>query len=427
MKETRVRHINKIPNNWNLIKIKYLFNIGRGRVISELELNPEGLYPVYSSQTKDDGCMGYINTFDYSIPQLTWTTDGVYAGTVFYREGKYNCTNICGTLAPKSSDFDLRFLKYALEFIAIYHKRPDTNGAKIMNNEMANIEVPLPHLVEQKSIVKFLNTKCFNIDCIINDLEKQIEILEKYKKSVITEAVTKGLNPDVELKDSGIIEFGKIPSTWTIKRLKFMLNNDKNSMRVGPFGSEIKTSDYTPDGEYWVYNQRTVIDNNFETNDTLISKDKYLSLKSFSVYPKDILITTRGTIGRVSIAPDNLNEGVLHPCIIKFTVDEQLLCNELVEYIFNFSDFVINQLKRKSNSTTIEVIYSYNLREIYLPVIPTNEQKEILEYLNNKCSKIDSIIEDKNKQLETIKKYKNSLIYEYVTGKKRVGQGDVNE
>ena len=119
--------------------------------------------------TKDDGCLGYINTYDFDKPQLTWTTDGANAGTVFLRKGKYNCTNVCGTLLLKSNNNDLRYLKYALEYIAKYHKRPDTNGYKIMNNEMAEIKITLPRLEEQQKIANFLDKKVTQIDHIIKN------------------------------------------------------------------------------------------------------------------------------------------------------------------------------------------------------------------------------------------------------------------
>lgn len=140
MKDSGVDWIGKIPQKWKLVRVKHLFSLGRGRVIAKTELDENGLYPVYSSQTKNQGILGYINTYDFDKRQLTWTTDGANAGTVFLRDGKYNCTNVCGTLLPKLDNFSLRYMKYALEYIAIFHKRADTNGYKIMNNEMAEIK-----------------------------------------------------------------------------------------------------------------------------------------------------------------------------------------------------------------------------------------------------------------------------------------------
>ena len=101
MKDSGIEWIGEIPSSWQILRVKDLFNITRGRVISVLDLDEDGEYPVYSSQTENNGCFGYLKSYDYSKPAITWTTDGAKAGTVFYREGKYNCTNVCGILQPK--------------------------------------------------------------------------------------------------------------------------------------------------------------------------------------------------------------------------------------------------------------------------------------------------------------------------------------
>ena len=102
-KSTEVPWINKIPDDWIITNIGREFFLGRGRVISNIEiLNNQGSYPVYSSQTENDGIMGKIDTFDFDGEYVTWTTDGANAGTVFYRNGQFNCTNVCGTIQPKN-------------------------------------------------------------------------------------------------------------------------------------------------------------------------------------------------------------------------------------------------------------------------------------------------------------------------------------
>ena len=280
-------------------------------------------------------------------------------------------------------------------------------------------KIPVPKYEEQQAIADFLDKECAQIDSIAADLEKQIELLQQYKKSLITETVTKGLDKTVPMKDSGVEWLGKIPAHWNFKRLKFMLENSSDSMKVGPFGSALSGSYFTDEGK-WVYNQRVVLDNNFSENTTFVSEEKFQEMRSFAVCPGDILITTRGTIGKVAIVPEGANEGILHPCIIKFRVDKEMIIPELLQLIFNESDFVKDQFTLMSNATTIEVIYSYSLKDILLPVIPADEQKKIYGYLSKKCLAIDGIIAEKQKSLATITQHKKSLIYEYVTGKKRV-------
>jgi type I restriction enzyme S subunit len=244
--------------------------------------------------------------------------------------------------------------------------------------------------------------------------------LKAYKQSVITEAVTKGLNPNVPMKESGIEWIGQIPVHWEVCRLKDCLKNISNNLRVGPFGSTLSGNDICDFGEYWIYNQRCVLDNNFITNNSFITKDKYKELESFRVYPNDILITTRGSIGKIAIVPENAPIGIIHPCIIRFVINELMYNTQLLKYIFNESDFVLNQLRYQSNSTTIDVIYSYALRNITLPKIPISEQQSIADYLDTKCTEIDNLISIKQQKIKHLKEYKKSIIYEYVTGKKEV-------
>lgn len=149
-KDSGIEWIGQIPKEWEVIQVKSLFDISRGRVIPITEMNDSFIYPVYSSQTKNNGCMGYINTYDYNGDALTWTTDGANAGTLFYRTGRFNCTNVCGILQlkPLKIDSSIKFLLYSIGFSAINSRRADINGFKIMSNEMAIIKFVYPSFSE---------------------------------------------------------------------------------------------------------------------------------------------------------------------------------------------------------------------------------------------------------------------------------------
>lgn len=190
-----ILNIDKIPAGWEIKRIKELFNIGRGRVIAtsevEKESNEKSIYPVYSAATENNGIIGYIDTFDFNEKLLTWTTDGAKAGTVFIREGNFNCTNVCGTLILKNKNKNLKFYKYALEIQTPYYKRADINGAKIMNNEMAVIYIIDPiNENYKKSIVDYLDIQTAKIENKVELIKKQIELLKEYKEAIIYEAVT---------------------------------------------------------------------------------------------------------------------------------------------------------------------------------------------------------------------------------------------
>jgi type I restriction enzyme S subunit len=190
LKDSGISWMGSIPEHWEIKRIKELFETSRGRVIGQNELIDNGKYPVYSLQTENDGCLGFIETYDFNKTLITWTTDGANAGTVFKRSGKFNCTNICGTLTPIRKNVDIDFMTFAVQESAKHNKRIDTNGAKIMSNEMRIINIVFPPLYEQLSISAFLNEKSQKIDQILYNLKNQIETLKELRKTLINDVVT---------------------------------------------------------------------------------------------------------------------------------------------------------------------------------------------------------------------------------------------
>lgn len=413
-KESGIKWIGKIPQEWDLIKVKYLFKIGRGRVISELELDDKGKYPVYSSQTKDDGCLGYINTYDYNYPQLTWTTDGVYAGTVFMRNGKYNCTNVCGTLKPIGNSNNLKYLKYALEFIARYHKRADTNGAKIMNNEMAEIKVTIPRLKEQTLIAEFLDKEISKIEFVINKINEQIKILNNYKQSKITEVVTSELNPNTKLKDSGIDWIGKISENSKLIKLKHF------SYMKGRIGWQgLNSEDFIEEGPYCVTGTDFVDGKiNWETC-YHVSDERYNMDGNIQLKIGDLLVTKDGTIGKLAVVDDLPNKACLnsHLLIIRPLINKFI--NKYLYYVMK-SEIFYKYYNLVSSGSTMDSLSQEKTGNFVFPIYEIEKQKQIANYLDKECKKIDEMIKNKQNQKEKLENYKQSLIYEYVTGKKRL-------
>ena len=438
MKPSGIDWIGNIPSDWNAKKVKYVISDIKDGTHGTFDRVESGELLLSAKNVFDDGIRIGENESEISILD--------YKSIISSGFPKKNDVLLCcvGTIGrccvyeydqsiafQRSVAFlrplqqtNARYLKYALQSDStlIQEQFLINKSAQdgLYMGSVRELIIPYPNSKsEQQAIADFLDKECAQIDSIAVDLEKQIDLLQQYKKSLITETVTKGLDKSVPMKDSGFEWIGKIPAHWDFKRLKFMLENSSDSMKVGPFGSALSGSDFTDEGK-WVYNQRVVLDNNFSENTTFVSEEKFQEMRSFAVYPGDILITTRGTIGKVAIVPEGANEGILHPCIIKFRVDKEMIIPELLQLIFNESDFVKDQFTLMSNATTIEVIYSYSLKDILLPVIPADEQTKIYGYLSKKCIVIDGIIAEKQKALATITQHKKSLIYEYVTGKKRV-------
>ena len=175
-----------IPKEWEMEQIGSLFELGRGRVISQLDLQQyTGIYPVYSSQSANDGVFGYLNTFDFDGEYITWTTDGANAGTVFYRNGKFNCTNVCGTLKSKGK---VQETFGALTFARESKKHVSYVGnPKLMNNTVSQIWIVYPaNLDEQQRIVRSLN----KFDVVIDSEQIELTKLKSLKSGLQDDLLT---------------------------------------------------------------------------------------------------------------------------------------------------------------------------------------------------------------------------------------------
>ena len=412
MKDSGVEWIGEIPKDWRIVQVKHLFRIGRGRVIGQDELVDNGKYPVYSSQTKNDGCLGYLNTFDYDANQLTWTTDGANAGTVFLRRGKHNCTNVCGTLVASNNDISLDFEKYALEHIVFYHKRLDTNGYKIMNNEMAVIKTVFPSLDEQKHIASYLDSKCSKIDAIIEKQQTVIEKLKEYKLSLITEAVTKGLNPDVPMKDSGVEWIGVVPDSASITRAGHVYSIILGKM----LSTKAENNDDTLEKYF------CAADVHFDgINYNNLKRMWFTALdrKNYKVQNSDLLVVEggAGAGGAYIVDRDIKNCFVQNSIMIvrpKCHFSNKWLYYTLYALVHrNYIDFICNK-------ATIPHFTKEKLGNMPVVLMPKSIENKIVDFLDRKCSVIDATISKKQALIEKLKAYKKSLIYEVVTGKKEV-------
>ena len=408
MKDSGIEWIGEIPEGWELTKVKRIFDIGRGRVISQQELTSVG-YPVYSSQTKNNGCLGYISTYDFDKSQLTWTTDGVNAGTVFLREGKYNCTNVCGTLAPKNDTNDLHYLKYALEYIAFYHKRADINGFKIMNNEMAEIELLLPPLFEQQNIANYLDFKCSQTQSILEQSLFSIEEYKKLKQAVITQAVTKGVRGEREMKDSGVEWIGEIPAEWRISRIKY----------VSIFEPSCDFRKLTPETIITYSPMECIKNGTFERRTSLYGNLAH-TLTPFQ--NGDIVmakVTPCFENGNIAIMND-LQSGYGLGSSELFVFRPQNINTRYLFYWLQNKLFVHQACATMTGTGGLKRISPSFVKNCNIHYPPAAEQEEIADYLDAKCAEIDKLIAKKEQLVKELESYKKSLIYEVVTGKREV-------
>jgi type I restriction enzyme S subunit len=401
MIDSGIEWIGEIPDNWKLVKVKNLFYIGRGRVISKLVLENSG-YPVYSSQTKNNGCLGYISTYDFDRSQLTWTTDGANAGTVFLREGKHNCTNVCGTLMPKDENNNLRFMKYSLGFIAVYHKRADINGYKIMNNEMAEIKITLPPLSEQQVIADYLDEKCSKIDDIIAEAKASIEEYKELKQAVIDNATMTGIH-DSEMKDTDYVWFPEMPKNWDLVLASLLFREDVRPVDANDVSLSLSQ-----------------VDGLIPTDDMSERSLKSATHDNWKhVIPDDLVLNRfKGHLG-VFFASKYTGMVSFHYGVYHAIRDN--VYAKYYEYLFHSTTYK-NIFALKSNGITVGLqnLSNGNFYSVKILHPTLDEQIEIVKYLDKRTAEIDSLIAEKESLIKDLESYKKSLIYEVVTGKRRV-------
>lgn len=285
----------------------------------------------------------------------------------------------------------------------------------LYQGDFAEFVYAFPNYAEQESIADYLDMHCAKLDSIISDLEQQIETLQKYKKSLITEAVTKGLDKSAPMKDSGIEWIGKVPETWDIKRIKYI--------------STLITKGATPDDISFIEDElhpiRFIKAENIQNGklhqepEFFITTADNVTLQRAILRDKDILFVIAGaTIGKVAkmraeLMPCNLNQAV---CLIRMKASQ---CPDYYNYVLqsNITSVVINLLTVQAAQPNLSM---GNIANIKVPVPLLEDQIVIAGFLDAKCKQIDDTLAIKQSQLETMRAHKTSLIYEYVTGKKRV-------
>lgn len=276
---------------------------------------------------------------------------------------------------------------------------------KILNfNEFKKYYIPLPDLNEQHHIVDYLDTQCSEIDATAEDIQKEISLLEDYKKSVINEAVTKGLNPDAEMKDSKIFYLGQINKTWNLTKVGYCC---KKLYR--PF---------EPSDEALVCSNKGKV---VPRGDTLIGLMTSDDNAMQGICKGDIAIHGMDTWhGAIACSEyDGKITRVVHVC--KADGD-----NRFVVYWLQHLAFVgvYKLISNGVRGNTSDFRSWDKVADIYVPNPIKEEQQQIADFIDTKCSEIDTLIADKKRQLDILADYKKSLIYEYVTGKKEVS---VNE
>ena len=412
MKDSGIEWVGKIPKHWSVEKGKYILKYLQKPVKSDdgvITCFRDGEVTLRSNRREDGFTMSDKEIGYQGIDKGDLVVHGMdgFAGAIGISDSRGKASPVLNVLDSccnkKYLMYYLRTMAYSDVFVAL------ASGIRVRScdlrwNKLASLPYPVTDIKDQSEIVQYIDKKCSEIDSISSDIQKQISVLEDYKKSVITEAVTKGINPDVEMKDSGIEYIGKIPCHWTLYRLKYILN-ERNSRSAT--GTELLLS---------VSQYKGVIPSSEIGNRTMQAD----CLVGYKQVKKDDLVFNKLNPGLARFGTSHF-DGITSPDFSVYIVDKEKCSSVFLQYLFKTYRYVA---KIKGDCTGVgdgfSRLYSEQLYR-FVVALPTMEELEsIVEYIETVVREIDSLISDKKKQLEILAEYKKSLIYEFVTGKKEV-------
>ena len=431
-KNSGIEWIGSIPSDWKLDKIKYMSNL-YGRIgwqgLTSEEYIDEGPFLV----TGVDFCKGRIDWNNcVHISEKRWeqadkiqiknedlliTKDGTVGKVAIVNDlnGKASLNSgvLLIDLKDKNSKKYLYWVLCSDVFWTWFNYKNSGNSTilHLYQKDFNEFIYTLPELKEQKLIANFLDKKCSEIDSVIEKIAKQINLLKDYKNSLITETVTKGLNKNVPMKDSNIGWIGEIPEEWDVSKIKYSL------ILMGSGSTPDSSNPLNYDGEInWIQSGDLYGKSYITETEKTITKYALHGNKSLKRYiaPFVVVAMYGASVGNIALSQiDSYTNQAC--CVMK---GDNSLNNKYLYYflIANRHEMLMLAIGGTQPNISQQLIKNLNI------IIPQfNDQQEIVDFLDKKCSEIDSVISKKESQLDLIREHRKSLIYEYVTGKKRVG------
>ena len=430
--DSGVEWIGKVPNEWSIVKYK---SLGENIVDN-----------IGTEDFKDKKVIHYsipnVQSFGKGVMELG---NDIKSSKLLFKGGEL----IISKLNPRKStvciveEFEDNIILGSGEFVVLYPKIMDSkylyyfvitskytdfldscvesvtrSHQRVNPSIIYNSYIPKPSEIEQTQIVSFLDTKTQKIDDLIEKTEQKIKLLKEKRTSLINHCVTKGLNPNVEMKDSGVEWIGEIPRDWDIKKIKYLKSSKKYSLVDGPFGSNLKTIHYVDDGDVYIIESGFITSGKFQyvRDFKTITNEHFETIKRSECNEGDIIISKIGEYyGMCGILPKLDKRTVISGNTVTLTISKNHNTKFIHQVIIQHR---INGTFKKEVQQTGQPFISLGvINNLIIPTPNLSEQTQIIEYLDEQTQKIDSTIEKETQRIELLKEYRQSLISEVVTGK----------
>ena len=412
MKDSGIEWIGQIPSNWKIERMQWHLeekNVGNNPVQTTNILsltNKRGVIPYEEKGNQGNKSKEDVSGYKLAYPNtIVANSMNVIIGSVGLSK-YYGCVSPVYYVFQATNNANIEFFNYIFSVVGFQRElRKYANGIleirlRVSADNILKRPVAIPPDEEQARIVNFLNTKCSEIDAISADIQKEIEILEQYKRSVITEAVTKGLNPDAETKKSAIFYMAPYNSGWRLTKIGY-----ECTKLARPFSPA--------DMPLLCTNKGKVSPRPSDMTGKMVSEDNAMQ----GIHKGDIAIHGMDTWhGAIAMSEyDGKITRVVHVCDSK--QDKRFIVYYLQQLAFND---VYKLISFGIRGNTSDFRSWDKVKDIYIALPDIDEQRKISDNLDLECRYVEDIVSEKKKQLDVLDAYKKSLIYEYVTGKKEV-------
>lgn len=432
-KDSGVQWIGEIPNHWEVMPLKRTGSFGNGLTYSPTDVCENGVLVLRSSNIQNSK-MDYEDcVYVKSAPNDLLVQKGDII--ICSRNGSAalvgKCAIVDDDINATFGAFMMRYVPsidrmfgfYLFQTAISFYKGlfATTTINQLTKNVIDQMFVSLPPNEEQIKIAEYLDNKCNKIDNVIATQEKRVELLRELKQSVITRAVTRGINPDAKMKDSGIEWIGDIPEHWEIKKIKYLKSSEPNAFVDGPFGSNLKSQHFIQDGDVYVIESGMITTGKFISKDfKTITKEHFATIQRSECKAHDIIIAKIGmNYGMAGELPNLDKPSVVSGNSLKITLDNTKILNPIFVYLM--------EVVKKNGGyiglvqeTAQPALSLSGLNNFGLPVAPIEEQEAMITYVEQQVNKLESSITKTLRQIELLKEYKQSLITEVVTGKRKV-------
>lgn len=419
-KESGVEWIREIPSGWDLIKPKY--NLQK---VERVPLQGDDIVTCFRDGVvtlrRNRRTTGFTNSLKEIGYQRIHKGDLVvhemdgFEGSIGVSDSEGKSTPVY-TVIEDSDEYNVRYWMYLLRemsktgFIESLSRSIRERTTEFRWKMWRELYFGIPPFQEQQQISNYLDHKTQQIDSLIEKTQQKIELLKEQRTSLINHVVTKGLNPDVEMKDSGVEWIGEVPSGWNSVSLRPLLT------KVGSGSTPRGGSENYPDhGITFLRSQNIHFDGLRLDKVVYISPETHQKMSGSSVQRNDLLLNiTGGSIGRCCVVDLDLEMNVnQHVSIIRTT---HKLTSHFLNYVL-FSDIGQEQVEYNQTGGNREGLTSDNIKNFRIGLPPIQEQQQIVTYLDNETTKIDTLIKKESQRIDLLKEYRQSLISEVVTGK----------